>query len=143
MIRPAIIFISATALVCLTACESDQQQKPVKHKYGYTGDNNGTVVGPADTGSTESNNGPAPVPDNGGPIAPPPQTPPPPPTQQQANGNGAAPQKADYPYAQPVPGKPGYVVSPYAPGSGYVDVRGWAPGTEVKDPYTGKIFLVP
>ncbi len=53
----------------------------------------------------------------------------------------AAPQ--NLPYAQPVPGKPGFVTSPYAPGSGYVDVRGFPPGTEVKDPYTQKVFLVP
>ena len=50
--------------------------------------------------------------------------------------------KGDYPYGVPVPGKPGFVRSPYSPHK-MTDVRGYAPGTEVKDPYTQKIFLVP
>ena len=49
----------------------------------------------------------------------------------------------NYEYGKQVPGKPGFVTSPHSPYSGYVDVRGFPPGTEVKDPYTGKIFLVP
>ncbi len=50
---------------------------------------------------------------------------------------------SDLPYGKPVPGKPGYVFSPYDKSGGYVDVTGYAPGQKVKDPYTGKIFLVP
>jgi hypothetical protein len=49
----------------------------------------------------------------------------------------------DLPYGTPVPGKQGFVTSPFSPNSGYVDVRGFAPGTPVKDPYTGKVFLTP
>jgi hypothetical protein len=49
----------------------------------------------------------------------------------------------DFPYGTPVPGKQGFVTSPFSPNSGYIDVRGFAPGTPVKDPYTGKVFLTP
>ena len=95
---------------------------------------------------------------------PPPQTEEYPPQQQPFNPNGpvqpqgtprqevaaspvptAAPTKVakgDYPYGIPVPGKPHLVESPFSPGK-YVDVEGFPPGTEVKDPYTDKIFLVP
>ncbi len=69
------------------------------------------------------------------PVASPPSTPP---AAQQTQ----APAKGDYPYGVPVPGKPGFVRSPYSPDK-MTDVRGYAPGTEVKDPYTQKIFLVP
>ena len=48
-----------------------------------------------------------------------------------------------YPTAKAVPGKPGYVFSPYDPNGGYVDVNGFTSGSKVKDPYSGKIFLVP
>jgi hypothetical protein len=46
-------------------------------------------------------------------------------------------------YGNPVPGKQGLVTSPFSPDNGYIDVRSFPPGTEVKDPYTGKIFLTP
>ena len=49
----------------------------------------------------------------------------------------------EVPYAKGVAGKPGFVTSPFSPFAGYIDVRGFPPGTEVKDPYSGKTFLVP
>jgi len=57
--------------------------------------------------------------------------------------SGANQQKTDLLYGTPVPGKPGLVTSPFAPDSGYVEVIGFPPGTQVEDPYTGKIFLTP
>ena len=48
----------------------------------------------------------------------------------------------EIPYGKAVPGKPGFVFSP-ADQLKYIDVRGFPPGTEVKDPYSGKSFLVP
>jgi hypothetical protein len=52
-------------------------------------------------------------------------------------------QTGKIPYAKPVPGKPGYVYSPFDPNGGYVDVTGYAAGSKAKDPYSGKIFIVP
>jgi uncharacterized membrane protein len=69
------------------------------------------------------------------------------PAQPSVRAATAAPQakggKRDVPYGIPVPNKPGFVTSPFAPNGGYVDVRGFPSGTEVKDPYTDKIFLTP
>lgn len=62
------------------------------------------------------------------------------PEPQPAPAPASAPK---LPWAKPVPGKPGFVTSPYALEKGYVDVRGFPTGTEVKCPYSGKSFLVP
>jgi hypothetical protein len=50
---------------------------------------------------------------------------------------------AQYPHGIPVPGKPGFVKSPYAQSKGYLDIRRYRTGAEVKCPFTGKIFIVP
>ncbi len=91
---------------------------------------------------------------NGNERAAPPEAPPPapsvtpiaPPTPITTRVAASVPPtkaRRDMPYGIPVPNKPGFVTSPYAPKSGFVDVRGFPSGTEVKDPYTGKVFLTP
>ena len=57
--------------------------------------------------------------------------------------SAAVPAFHQRPTAEPVPGKPGIVISPFAPEQGYVDVRGLMRGTAVRDPYSGQLFIVP
>ncbi len=64
-------------------------------------------------------------------------------TTRTASSVPAQQPRADLPYGVPVPNKPGFVISPYSPNAGYVDIRGFPSGTEVKDPYTGKVFITP
>jgi hypothetical protein len=64
-------------------------------------------------------------------------------TTRTASSVPAQRPRTDLPYAVPVPNKPGFVISPYSPNAGYVDIRGFPSGTEVKDPYTGKVFITP
>jgi hypothetical protein len=50
----------------------------------------------------------------------------------------------EIPMAKPVPGKAGFVYSPFDPNeTRYLDVRGHASGTKVKDPGSGRLFIVP
>src|SRR6266566_3204602 len=64
--------------------------------------------------------------------------PPPPPPSSHASAPGG-----DFPTAKSVPGKPGYVFSPFDSSGRYVDVSGYGSGSKVKDPWTDKIFIVP
>ena len=136
MTRILLTILSPALLLWLTSCDSEQQQRQASHggsRFGYRG-------APADS-RTEYRESPMATPtpapgvsdDSAGSASRPDAKPKPTPEVQ----------KKDYPYGKPVPGKPGFVTSPHAEYSGYVDVRGFPPGTEVKDPYTGKIFLVP
>ena len=65
------------------------------------------------------------------------------PSSSIAPSPGPTATAASLPYGVPVPGKPDFVKSPYAPDAGYVDLRGFTRDQSVRDPYTGKMFLVP
>ncbi len=56
----------------------------------------------------------------------------------------AAPQTTGIPTAKPVPDRPGFVYNPFDPNSRtLLDCRGKASGSKVKDPFSGKLFIVP
>ena len=65
-----------------------------------------------------------------------------PPTTPAEGPSTTATSASEFPTARRVPNKPGFVFSPSDP-SKYVDVTGYASGSKVKDPYSGKIFTVP
>ena len=109
----------------------------------------------------EAGGAPAPAGPLGGPAAVPPGdvvdlTPPPP---KRDDGPAAvSPRKPvapavvpkpvpakreDLPYGIAIPGKKGYVYSPYHDNKQQVDVTDIPTGTKVKCPYTGKVFRVP
>lgn len=140
MTRTFFISISVLGALALSACDPDRQtnhpRRPPRFGWKPANDTDTTAPDTANTSPTHDAG------DNATTNMPPP---PPPSHEERAVSPGAppAPKMKDYPYATPVPGKSGFVVSPYAPQSGYVDVRGFPPGTEVKDPYTQKVFLVP
>ncbi len=130
-IAPATFVLAA---VFFTACD---QPKPQTRKSGFHAapSSETQVANNPDSGETQppdnkppadATTKPAPEPKPSGPAVP-----------EQPVKVG------DIPYAKPVPGKPGFVFSPYDQYKGYIDVRGFPPGTEVKDPYSGKSFLVP
>jgi hypothetical protein len=130
MKTPALLaFSTVTALVLLAACEPETKpSRPHRPTPGHTGST--PTPSPTPVGIPT----PSPTPEN--------PTPTPSPTPTAATPTPTPGTTGSLPYGIPVPGKPGFVTSPFNQ-SGYVDVRGFAPNSEVRDPYSGKIFLVP
>ena len=62
----------------------------------------------------------------------------------QTTATVAAPQTTGPPTAKPVPDRPGFVYNPFDPNSRtLLDCRGKVSGSKVKDPFSGKLFIVP
>lgn len=109
-----------------------QQQRNSRKQSNETPPNDVTAV----SNSSYSSTSPTPTP---APAAPPDRT-----NVRVAKATATNKNRTgDLPYGIPVPGKQGLVTSPFSPDSGYIDVRSFPPGTEVRDPYTGKSFLTP
>lgn len=126
MNRPALSAVAAAALCLTVGCEPYDPKPPKKNAGGW--------------------HPPRPV-ENQQVVESSPEQPRPAPPEPIPPGPAVAPDPpkvtGELPYAKAVAGKPGFVTSPYDPYKGYIDVRGFPPGTEVKDPYSGKTFLVP
>ena len=149
-----ILTLAAGALM-LASCQSTMSDSGQRHERSHDKDRYNNDVPPNNDGVGPNLTGPDSIPTLPGqsnpnnvlPIDTQKQPEPPNPIEPPVNPAPAPTQPANtaanIPYGKPVPGKRGFVTSPYDAAAGMIDVRDIPPGTKVKDPYTGKVFLVP
>jgi hypothetical protein len=113
---------------------TEQQHKPHPHSHASTQSSKSANTSQGQTAASTA----APSPTENPSMSAPPNE-----RNTRAATKASSKKGDDFRYGIPVPGKKGFVTSPYSPDSGYIDVRGFQPGTPVKDPYSGKIILTP
>ena len=143
--------ILALSVALVTACQPyDQQDHRPNHnrgtQYGYRGDQDTTNDSerPPRPRVSADQQAAADAAANSAPVAPKPTPPPGVTTAHNPMHSAVANGPKQLLYGKPVPGKPGFLTSPYSPNAGLIDARGLPPGSEIKDAFTpGKTILVP
>lgn len=134
-----MIVVGSALVIALAACQQSQSGSSAsgRNRFGYQGTAEDATKFATPTPPPDPFATPTPPMEETASVTPSAPAPTPP-TQSTTTATSR-----EVAYGTPVPGKPGFVTSPHSPYAGYVDVRGFPPGTEVKCPYSGKIFLVP
>lgn len=156
-ILPAVLLTVAT--LGMTSCYGPALPPPMPRGHNLDAPPRyGAVDNPYFEGTEDPNAAQVQPPDPNAPVPPPPgpngvpttppvvSTPPantPPPQTPAAPQPTPTPAPADIPYATRIPGKPGFVKSPFDPNGQAIDARDFTSGQKARCPYTGKIFRVP
>ena len=137
MMKKLLGVVALTGSILVAGCghnsdTSDSQSAPLPETNGLVNPNAPTQ--PASTNTADNATPPTTTTDNQTTTTQQPSTP---------AANSAPKPSTSYPMGIVIPGKKGFVKSPYAEYAEPVDVRGYPPGTAVRCPYTNKIFIVP